>query len=265
MYYEKTLCDSSSEWIVLLHGLGGTLLSLKYQIREYSKYYNIIAIELPGHGHSVSEPPPKVYDLENVAAKVVEVMDECGVERAHFMAVSIGTMIAVGVAAFHPQRVISMVQGAGILRFEWQMRLFAHPAVWSSKIFSHYTVYNFFASFIFPGKKHAFARRIFIKGAAQMGCEAFCAWVLFMFGRGRRLRDFICRLNSLEKPIPQIYIMGEDDFLFRRSTPRLAGRIKGTETVVIEDAGHICNIERRKEFNRISLEFFQKNREQETV
>ncbi len=259
LYYEKTLRDESSEWIVLLHGLGGTLVSLKYQIREYSKYYNIVAIELPGHGRSTGSPVPKVYELDRVAADVIAVMDECEVQRAHFMGVSIGSLVLGGIAANYPERVISMVHGGGILRFEWHMRLFAYPAVWSSKILSHNTVYSFFASLIFPGKKHEFARRIFISGARQMGCEAFCAWVLFMFGKGRKLDEYIRKINESINPIPQIYIMGTDDFLFRKSTPRLTSRIRSTETVMIEDAGHICNIEKRKEFNRISLEFFSEH------
>ncbi|MGN1452216.1 MAG: alpha/beta fold hydrolase, partial [Eubacteriales bacterium] len=67
------------------------------------------------------------------------------------------------------------------------------------------------------------------------------------------------KLNLLPTPIPQLYILGEEDFLFKRFTPRLVARIKGAGTIFLENAGHICNIEQRREFNRISLEFFEKN------
>ena len=258
LYYEKTLRDEPSEWIVLLHGLGGNILSLKYQIREYSKYYNTIAIELPGHGNSRQPTAPKEYVMEDIVAEIVAVMDECGVERAHFMAVSLSSIIAVGLAATYPGRVISMVQGSGILRFELGMRIFAPPAIWLCKFVSYYTVYKLFARIIIPGKKHAFARRVFVKGAAKMGGDEFCAWVRFMFGNSC-LGEYTDKLNLLPTPIPQLYIMGEEDFLFKRFTPRLVSRIKGADTIFLENAGHICNIEQRREFNRISLEFFEKN------
>ena len=256
LYFEKTLREGCRDWVVVLHGLGGTIESLKFQIREYSNFYNVLAIELPGHGRSVEEPIPETYELDSVAASVVEVMDFCGIEKARFTSVSLGSLVALGVAANYPQRVVSLVQCGGILRFEWYMRIFALPAIWASRIFSHVSVYRFFAGLIFPGRKHWIAQNIFIRGASQMVEKVFYAWIMFMLGRGRRLEDYIRKLNSAESLIPQLYVLGDEDFLFRKSTPRLARKISDAVTVIIENAEHICNIEQRKEFNRISLEFF---------
>ena len=43
--------NNSKEWVLLIHGLGGSIRTWKYQIKDL-KDYNIIAVELEGHGGS---------------------------------------------------------------------------------------------------------------------------------------------------------------------------------------------------------------------
>ena len=41
--------NNSTEWVLLIHGLGGSINTWKYQIKDL-KDYNVLAVDLEGHG-----------------------------------------------------------------------------------------------------------------------------------------------------------------------------------------------------------------------
>ena len=47
----KIYDNHSEEWVLLIHGLGGSINTWKYQINDMQNY-NIIAVDLEGHGGS---------------------------------------------------------------------------------------------------------------------------------------------------------------------------------------------------------------------
>ena len=47
----KIYNNNSPEWVLLIHGLGGSINTWKYQIEDL-KGYNILAVDLEGHGGS---------------------------------------------------------------------------------------------------------------------------------------------------------------------------------------------------------------------
>ena len=53
LYYEK-IDNNSDKWVLFIHGLGGSVETWKYQIKDF-KDYNIIRVDLMGHGKSAFE------------------------------------------------------------------------------------------------------------------------------------------------------------------------------------------------------------------
>ena len=47
----KIYNNNSKVWVLLIHGLGGSINTWKYQINDLNEY-NILAVELEGHGGS---------------------------------------------------------------------------------------------------------------------------------------------------------------------------------------------------------------------
>ena len=56
----------------------------------------------------LARPRPDAYDLADMAADTVGLLDALGIERVHLLGMSMGGMIAQTVAARHPTRVLSL-------------------------------------------------------------------------------------------------------------------------------------------------------------
>ena len=47
--------ETSQEWITFVHGAGGSSSIWFKQIREFQKHYNVLLLDLRGHGESKSK------------------------------------------------------------------------------------------------------------------------------------------------------------------------------------------------------------------
>jgi pimeloyl-ACP methyl ester carboxylesterase len=51
--------DKTSQWVTFVHGAGGSSVVWSPQLREYSKLYNVLLLNLRGHGNSKEEHQDK--------------------------------------------------------------------------------------------------------------------------------------------------------------------------------------------------------------
>jgi 3-oxoadipate enol-lactonase/4-carboxymuconolactone decarboxylase len=93
--------------LVLLHSLGANLHVWDEQVAVLSASLRVIRFDMRGHGLSSVTPGP--YTIEGLADDVLAVMDSLGVAQAHVAGLSIGGLIAQGVAHRAPGRVASLV------------------------------------------------------------------------------------------------------------------------------------------------------------
>jgi pimeloyl-ACP methyl ester carboxylesterase len=254
--YETHLCDHKAQWIVLLHGMGGSIRTWGKQVEYYRTQYHVLAIDLHGHGASRQENTPLTRTMEEVCGDIAQVMDACQVKKAHFASLSLGTMINVAFAGLYPQRVLSMVMGGGVLRFDAKTDFLLRTAQRLQNCVPYMWLYRFFAHILLPRHNHSKSRNIFVREAVKLGHAEFCAWLNFL-DDCRDLSPYIQTLRQLGTPIPALYIMGAEDYLFLPETSRLCGCLPQCEVHVIPHCGHVCNIERWGEFNKTSMEFFQ--------
>jgi pyruvate dehydrogenase E2 component (dihydrolipoamide acetyltransferase) len=72
------------------------------------------ALDLPGHGESGKAV--ETGDVDELAASVIAFLDDRGVERAHLIGHSMGSLVAMAVADQAPQRVasLSLIAAAGL-------------------------------------------------------------------------------------------------------------------------------------------------------
>lgn len=72
------------------------------QAARFGAHHRLVLIDPPGHGGS--EPLRSMFSFTECARCVVELMDELGIDKAHFVGNSWGGMIGATFAAQHPVR-----------------------------------------------------------------------------------------------------------------------------------------------------------------
>lgn len=92
--------------VMLLHELGGWAADWRKIAPLLAAERPIIALDLPGHGASLStEPVPFVQTVPESAARLVAALDELGIERFGLVGNSLGGLIATRIAADFADRV----------------------------------------------------------------------------------------------------------------------------------------------------------------
>jgi len=94
--------------VIMLHGLGSSLLTWEPWAQTLSATYRVIRFDLPGFGLTGADPTGDYSDARSVQV-VVALMDALGVPSASVIGNSLGGKIAWMLAAAHPERVNKLV------------------------------------------------------------------------------------------------------------------------------------------------------------
>jgi pimeloyl-ACP methyl ester carboxylesterase len=246
------------EDLVLIHGLGGNSSIFYKQFKQYKTQFNVITIELPGHGKS---PDLHTY-LEGFSSKVaarevVKTLNLVGINKAHFVGVSLGTIIIHSLLQDAPHRVKSAVLAGALTRFTPYSKflLFLGTAI---KGFTPYMwIYSLFAHIMMPKSNHKQSRVTFIKEAMKMKRNNFLGW----YDTCYTIEQSYVDVQRTASDVPKLYISGSEDHLFLGPLKEDIENDQNASLVVIEKCGHVCNLENPKEFNEISLRFLLKQQE----
>ena len=93
--------------IVFSNSLGSDLSMWDPQVEYFKDNYQIICYDKRGHGKSSPIQGPYTFDmLEN---DVISIMDEIGIDKAHFVGLSMGGMTSLGLALKHSNRFDKLV------------------------------------------------------------------------------------------------------------------------------------------------------------
>ena len=99
--------------LVLQHGLTSSLINWYAYgfVEELQKDFQLIMVDARGHGRSDKPHDPKDYDLKLRVNDVLAVMDDLGVDKAHYMGYSMGGRIGFGIVMHALNRFHSLIIG----------------------------------------------------------------------------------------------------------------------------------------------------------
>lgn len=92
--------------LVVLHGLFGSADNWRSHLKQWQTRRRVIAVDLRNHGRS---PHAEGMSYEAMAADVVALLDEFGIERFDLLGHSMGGKVAMTLARQHPERVAHLV------------------------------------------------------------------------------------------------------------------------------------------------------------
>ncbi|MFD2550718.1 alpha/beta fold hydrolase [Bizionia sediminis] len=246
----------TTEWVTFIHGAGGSSSIWFQQIRAFKEQFNVLLIDLRGHGNSQSVLPHKTikrYTFEVVSNDILEVLNYLNIQKSHFIGISLGTILIRDLAERNPERVESMVMGGAILKLNARSKFLIGFGNVFKSVVPYIFLYKLFAFIIMPRKNHKESRSLFVKEAKKLYQKEFKRWYKLTAELTPLLRLF--RMKDIN--IPTLYIMGEQDHLFLPSIKEVISKHVSAKLHVIQNCGHVVNVEQPTEFNTEVLRFLK--------
>jgi pimeloyl-ACP methyl ester carboxylesterase len=117
LYYE---IHGTGSPLLLLHGFGGSSRHWHPFIPALSERFQVIAVDLRGHGHSTGTSEP--FTHRQAAHDVTGLLDLLGISKCSAMGISSGGMTLLHIATSEPQRIESLVLISTTTHFPPQAR-----------------------------------------------------------------------------------------------------------------------------------------------
>lgn len=226
-------------------------------MRAFKADFNVLVLDLRGHGKSkfvLKDMVHSKYTFDVITADIVEVIDHLKIQQSHFVGISLGTILIRNLAEKHPDRVQSMVLAGAIMKLNFRSQLLIKLGNTFKSIVPYMVLYRFFAFIIMPRKNHKQSRLLFVREAKKLYQKEFRRWFKLTSEINPLLRFF--RDNDIK--IPTLYMMGSEDHLFLPSIKKLAQLHTHSQVFVVDDCGHVVNVEQPNIFNTESLQFLKK-------
>ena len=239
--------------VTLSHALGCNLSMWDEQARALSGRYRVLRYDTRGHGQT--SVPSGPYSLDQMAEDLHGLLTGLGIERTHFVGISMGGMIGQVFALKHPQMISSLVLCDTTSRYPadalpaWEERILTVVARGMEPMVEP-TLQRWFTGPFRKQRQDVLDRlRAMLRTTPPKGYIGSC--------------HAIPRINTLERlgevQCPALVIVGEED----PGTPVAMARaihaaLPSAELVVIRSASHLCNLEQPEEFNRVLLTFLDR-------
>lgn len=244
--------SQAKEWLVFLHGAGGSTATWKLQLEKFTASFNILLIDLRDHGQSKSmEPAVDQYKFDLITEDILQVLKFNQIQEAHFITLSFGSVLLQDLSIKYPKMVLTAIFAGGIFKANWAIRSFVHVARFINLFFPYKWMYSIFSYLLMPFKRHQKSRKIYKQQAKKLLPSEYMKWVGLY-------KEFFALLERFyHQPIhfPSLVIMGREDYIFNRAAKSFSKQHAAVQLAIIRNAGHICNIDQPQIFNDLAYDF----------
>ena len=245
---------TDGELVFFLHPAFSDHSAFNTQIEAFTKEYRVITIDLLGHGLSkMRQGQDKIDKSTNHIAKILELEQY---DKAHFVSVSMGSLLAQYFALSHPEKVTSQTLVAsyninvvdkeiGNAQLAYNLKL-AIRAIFSKKAFRSYLA-----------KMTAISEEgqaVFYASAKHFELKSLNA----MQGLQHVIKDRTLGKN----PYPTLIVSGDGDLeISKNAAKKWHTQLDNSQYVLMKNAGHCVNMDKPEEFNELVLNFLKSYKE----
>lgn len=255
MYYEIIKNQKSKEWILFIHGLGGSINTWKKQLSKFSEKFNLLLIDLDGHGKSEFIKQKLKYKAQDACEQIKRILDKEKIRKINLMSMSLGTIVALEFTNMYPKRVKSNILAGCAINLDNKRKFLLSIVQKVKKYLPKSFLYKTFAHILLPKKNHKISREIFIRESLKMKKQAFLEWIDNLDLSKNKIDDYITSINK--NNIPTLFVMGNQDIMFIKGIKDLKNKINDFKLQIINNCGHVCSIEKAEIFNEISVNFYE--------
>lgn len=238
--------QGEGENILILHGWGGCIDSMRPVINHLKSRFRIISLDFPGHGKSsIPDSPWGVPEYTDCLYKFLKTLN---IETISIISHSFGGRVTILLSSQYPEMVekIVLIDSAGVPPIRG---VSYHIRVCTFKLFKKVVK-------LFVWKENSY-NKIIDKARKRFGSSDYNQLPQNMKGTfvkvvNQDLKPFLKNIQS-----PALLIWGEND----KDTPVYMGKIMENEIpdaglVILKGAGHFSYLDKGGEFNKIIDSFF---------
>ena len=251
--FKHFIKSEDTAWITFIHGAGGSSTIWHKQVKVLKEHFNLLLIDLRGHGMSNDLPVNTDYSLGVVVDEVVEVIQYLKLKKSHFIGVSLGTIIITKISELYPKVVDKVILSGAITSFSTRTLFLLRTAQMIKGFTPNIILYRLFALIIMPSKEHRVSRRIFINEAKKIKNKAFKNWLRLL----PEIKHTIDDISKLKLSKPTLFISGIEDYLFVRQIEEYVKDKSNCFLEKVNNSGHIVNIDQYQTFNKFALGFLK--------
>lgn len=255
LYYEE---QGSGEPVILIHGHSLDRRMWDGQFSELARHYRVIRYDMRGYGKST--PQTENFQFTH-AEDLIVLMDSLHIDKAHIIGLSLGGEVGADMVGWFPERVRSAVLVSGNLRLTpgpSQPMRGAEAARYDEKIARNKAIgvdelkRRWFRRLMNMGG----SRRERMRDALWTMIEEWDAWQSYH----KEVRtvaglDAFARLKKNRPAIPVLIVEGRAPGNHFSTRPEMLKYLPKGRLKVIDDCGHMLNMERPAEFNKVVLDF----------
>ena len=251
--FKTHINNKNKEWITFIHGFGGSSNIWYKQVRELSRYHNLLFIDLRGHGKSRNIPLGSDFNLLTACEDIIRVLNFLKIKNSHFVGISFGTLLILKLLETHKKYINKSVLAGAITSFNRFTRFLLLCVNLLKSVLPNMLLYKLFAYIIMPKSNHKESRRIFIQEAKVIDSKVFKQWLNLTSD----LKKYILRLRSINFNKYILFLSGKGDYLFSEDVREFASKNKMLSYCSIEGAGHVVNIDNPSIFNKRVIEYLK--------
>lgn len=238
--------------ILLIHGLGSSILDWESQVSFFSKSYQVIAVDIRGHGQT--DKPEGPYSIQLFAEDICALIRFLDLPPVHLVGHSLGGMIAFQLVLDNPEWVksLTIINSAPALIFpNLSMRIRFLLRHINIKLFGMNLLSYAIAKKLFPKKEQAIQRKLIFQRWRKNDPKAYLSTLQAFNGWNVALR-----LNEIK--CPTLIVTADDDYTPVSMKEWYTALIANAELVVIPNSGHMTIIDQAAALNEVMLRFFKR-------
>jgi 3-oxoadipate enol-lactonase len=235
--------SESGRPVMMSHSLMADHTMWDVNVPALADRYRVLRYDTRGHGRSGTTPGP--YSIAMLVDDAIGLLDALGIQRVHFVGLSLGGMIGQQIGARYPERVysLSLCDTAREMppRSMWEERFSIASSQGISGLLDS-TIQRWFTQPFIARDPQAIEK---VRSTiSRTGVEGYIAC-------GSAVRDMAQTTMLLQVKAPTLILVGRKDPACTVEQAIVLHRmIEGSQMVVLEDAAHLSNIEQSQAFNR---------------
>lgn len=245
-YFSNDKQDAES--ILFLHPAFSDHSCFDNQIDFFAKHFNVITVDLLGHGlSSVGKSKDKI---DQSAKHLNQILIKENIKKIHIVGVSMGSLLAQDFAAKFPLKTLSVTALGGYdinhIYPEINKAQRKEMSKWLFKVLFSMDAFRRYAASVSAINEHE--QTNFYNSTKGFTRKSFMAM--------SALGNIIAERESIIRSYPLLILSGEsDNELALQVARKWHDKETGSQFYVIKNAGHCANMDNPMEFNKIVFDF----------